>query len=49
MNRPIGVRSGKWECSTEKTIFGQKLAFFVPPFADICLVLYAWNENTGLL
>ena len=23
--------------------------FFVPPFIDICLVLYAWNENTSML
>ena len=23
--------------------------FFVPPFTDICLVLYAWNENTSML
>ena len=27
MNRPVGIRSGERECSTEKTIFGQKLAF----------------------
>ena len=25
------------------------LLFFVPPFIDICLVLYAWNENTNML
>ena len=29
MNRPVGVRKGKWECSTEKTIFGQKIGFFI--------------------
>ena len=28
---------------------GMPIDFFVPPFTDICLVLYAWNENTSML